>query len=136
MEWMKIGRVSAVYAARCAARVTYADRDGMVSKELPIVVAGSQYNKSYWMPAIGEQVVCLFLPNGNGDGVIVGSIYTEQDDTPVQEANTRCITFSDGAKIQYDAKKHQLLLDFSGIPAAEILIKNCKITKVGVTESG
>jgi hypothetical protein len=27
-----------------------------------------------WMPKVGELVVCLFLPNGGGDGFVLGTI--------------------------------------------------------------
>lgn len=134
MELVKIGRVSSVYPDRCTAKVVFEDKDNLISGELPVIQRGSQDNKSYWMPTIGEQVVCLFLPNGRGDGYILGTTYNDEDKPAAQSVHKRKIRFQDGAVMEYDTEQHRLTLDFSGVPNAEILIKNCRITKVGVTE--
>jgi phage baseplate assembly protein V len=134
MELIKTGRVSSVYPDRCTAKVVFSDRDDLVSGELQVVQTGSQDNKSYWMPTVGEQVVCLFPPNGKGDGFILGTLYNDEDQPAVQSINKRTIRFQDGAVMEYDTEQHRLTLDFSNVPNAEILIKNCKITKLGVTE--
>jgi phage baseplate assembly protein V len=134
MELIKVGRVSSVYPDRCTAKVVFEDRDNLISGELQVIQQGSQDNKSYWMPTIGEQVVCLFLPNGKGDGYILGTTYNDEDKPVVQSVNKRTIRFQDGAVMEYDTEQHRLTLDFSNVANAEILIKNCKITKLGVTE--
>ncbi len=40
-------------------RVAFPDRDQMLSYWLPILFSKTQNDKSYWIPDIGEQVVCL-----------------------------------------------------------------------------
>jgi phage baseplate assembly protein V len=125
-KWIDVGTVSSIYPERCTARVFFEDKN-MVSKELPIVVRGAQDNKDYWMPAIGEQVLCLFLPNGNGEGFILGAIYNDEDLPPVQNEKKRHIQFEDGAFFEYDPNTHVLTLDFSNVSGAKVILKNCQL---------
>ena len=111
---IRVGSVSAINPAKCAARVVFADRSEVVSFELPVLVRGSLRNKDYWMPDPGEQVVCLFLPSGNAQGFIIGSIYSERDKPPVTEGNKRHIKFDDGTIIEYDRVTHTLSINAKG----------------------
>ena len=111
---IRVGSVSAINPEKCTARVVFADRSEVVSFELPVLVRGSLRNKDYWMPDPGEQVVCLFLPSGNAQGFIIGSIYSERDKPPVTEGNKRHMLFSDGTVIEYDSSTSKLLIDAKG----------------------
>lgn len=102
---IRIGRVSAVNGAECSARVTFGDKDDLVSAELPIITIGSKDTKAYWVPEVDTQVLCVFNPNTSGsgldDGFIIGAFYGDED-TPVESnPNTRSITFADGSFIRY-----------------------------------
>jgi len=111
---IRVGIVSSINPAKCTARVAFEDRSSVVSFDLPILVRGSFQNKDYWMPDPGEQVVCLFLPSGNAQGFILGSLYSEKDSTPVTDGNKRHVAFSDGTKIEYDRETHTLTIDAAG----------------------
>lgn len=71
------GIVSSTDPATMTARVTFPDRDDLVSYPLEVLSHGSQDNKHYWMPGVGEQVLCLFLPQDNNlsQGYILGTTY-------------------------------------------------------------
>ncbi len=136
MEFIRKGRISSVNPNKCTAKVVFDDQEDLVSKELLIVVSGSKGDKQYWMPSLHEKVVCLMVPNGNGEGYIIGSYYTEEDKPSVTNANKRSVHYKDGAMVEYDSEKHILTLDFSKVTGAQIVIKNCTITKSGVIENG
>ena len=76
---LRRGIVSAVYPERHSARVTFEDEDNLVSAELPVLTTFESKNNFYALPAISEQVICLYEENdgGEGTGVIIGSIYSD-----------------------------------------------------------
>lgn len=105
-KMVRVGIVSAVNGEACSARVTFTDGDDMVSRDLPIVVIGSTQTKAYWLPEVGTQVLCIFLPNisGNGfnQGFIIGAFYSTLDAPVESDASVRSITFADGSFIRYE----------------------------------
>jgi len=111
---IRVGIVSSTNPEKCTARVAFEDRSAVVSFDLPILVRGSLQNKDYWMPDPGEHVVCLFLPSGNAQGFILGSLYSEKDKPPITDGNKRHITFPDGTKIEYDRVTHTMTIDIKG----------------------
>jgi len=82
------------------ARVTFPDRDDVVSAPLAVLQLYTGSNKSIRMPSINEEVVCLFLPTGQEDGYIIGSVYTEGNNPP---AENNAIEFEDGSSVSYAA---------------------------------
>lgn len=106
------GRISAVYPERCTARVFFEERD-FVSGELYIGVRGSQSTKEFWMPSVGEEVICLFLTDSS-EGFILCSYYSNKDKPPVADKNKRHIQFEDGTFIEYDMKTHTLCVETKG----------------------
>lgn len=103
---IRIGCVSSVDPQQCTARVTFNDKDGMVSNDLPIIVPCSKSNKAYWLPDIDTQVLCIFLPNpsGNGinDGYIVGAFYSDVDTPAENGPKIKSLKFDDGSYVRYD----------------------------------
>jgi phage baseplate assembly protein gpV len=93
-------------------RVVFTEFDQMLSYWLPLVVPKTQNDKAYWMPDIGEQVVCL-MDEHDEDGVVLGAIYSQPDSTPVQSADKCHLGFKDGTTIEYDRAAHVLGLNFN-----------------------
>lgn len=62
----------------------FEDRDDQVSYDLSILVPQTMKSKYYYMPDVGEKVICGFLANGPETGFIIGSMYSEVD-KPVPE---------------------------------------------------
>lgn len=85
-EIIFIGQVSSLNASEGTATVTRSDRDYKVSAPLHVINRGSQSTKDYWMPAIDDQVLCIMLPNKNGngynEGFIIGSFFSTEDAPP------------------------------------------------------
>lgn len=102
----RIGKVSSVNGANCTARVTFPDKDDMVSAELPINVIGSHGTKGYWVPEVGTQVLCCFLPNSSGrgmnDGFIIAGFYSLEDPPEETDPKVRCLKLPDGCFIRFD----------------------------------
>lgn len=100
------GRISAIDAARCRAKVVFDDKDGLVSAWLPVVVPFSDGSKGYWIPEVGTPVVCIFAlePSGHGlsDGFIIGSYYDGQTTPAEGDATIRSVRFPDGSYVRYD----------------------------------
>lgn len=108
---IRVGLVSSINPVDCKARVVFQDRGDLVSYELPVLQLNTYKNKDYWMPDPGEQVVCIFLPSGNAQGYIIGSVYSKKDKPPVTDENKRHIKFDDGTVIEYDRKTHILKIE-------------------------
>ena len=107
-NWIRIGEVSSVDPAKCTARVVFDDEDGYVSDDLPIVQRNTQSTKDYWLPAVGEDVVCLFLPCGEEDGFILGSFYADEIKPPTSSETKRYTEYPDGTVVEYDWVAHAL----------------------------
>jgi len=99
---IKQAKVSSVNPARMRARVTYEDRNGVVSAELPILCQGSSKNKHYWLPDVGEQVAVAEADEGGGQGFILGSFYSDAMPPEESSQDIRKIKFSDGSYIEHN----------------------------------
>ncbi|MGH7924131.1 MAG: phage baseplate assembly protein V [Candidatus Binatus sp.] len=107
----RVGIVQAQDAARAKVRVVFPDYDEMISWWLPIVFFKTQDDKAYWIPDIGEQVVCL-MDLRDEAGAVLGAIYSAADAPPVNSADKFHLAFRDGASFDYDRVAHVLDLLF------------------------
>ncbi|MBR4153362.1 MAG: phage baseplate assembly protein V [Selenomonadaceae bacterium] len=113
---IRYGVISSVNPEICAARVTFEDKDNLVSAELPILQSACANNQFYSLPDVGDNVVCLVTSNDpNGmSGFIIGSFYTEKNLPPAQIQEISCIRFGDGTEIKYDRESHELSINCVG----------------------
>jgi phage baseplate assembly protein gpV len=107
----RVGIVQAQDTAQAKVRVVFPDYDEMISWWLPVVFAKTQDDKCYWIPDIGEQVVCL-MDLRDEAGAVLGAIYSAADVPPVNSADKFHIAFKDGAHFDYDRVAHLLELLF------------------------
>ena len=107
----RIGIVQAQDPAHAKVRVVFPDYDAMISWWLPVVFAKTQDDKVYWIPDIGEQVVCL-MDLRDEAGAVLGAIYSSADAPPVNSADKFHLAFKDGASFDYDRVAHLLDLLF------------------------
>lgn len=110
------GIVSAVYPERCSCRVTFPDRDNLVSAELAILQPAGAKNKFYSLVDVGDSVVCLMCPNdaqGNG-GYVIGARFDDKNPPPAQIQDISLIRFEDGTTISYDRAEHLLEINCVG----------------------
>jgi len=107
-ELVRVGVVTNVYPERGTVRVRLVDADDQVSYELPVLFRKTMKDKEYWMPDVGEQVVCLFSGQGLEQGFVLGAIYSKKDSVPVASRDKWHVKFEDGTVIEYDRKEHKL----------------------------
>lgn len=87
-----IGKVSKIECdeKRANVRVLLPDRldhEGtpLNTKPIPVLQTASQAKRSYAIPRINDQVVCIKLANGTSDYLVVGSFYTTSNKPPVSD---------------------------------------------------
>jgi Phage P2 baseplate assembly protein gpV len=66
------GIVQSVDEGTAKARVKFGDKGGIVSGALHILV--NQKTTTKWLPEIGSMVLCLMIPDGDGEGYILGKV--------------------------------------------------------------
>ncbi len=113
---VRAGTVSSVNPANSTARVEFDDKDKTVSPELHIIHRGSGVNKDYWLPDVGEQVVCLFANNDKNfsTGWILGTYFTEKQPPQVNNKDIRRLDFSDGTYMEYNRNTGALTINVVG----------------------
>ena len=111
---IKIGVISSIDYAKGTARVSFEDDDEVVSYELQVLHTNTLQNKDYAMPDVGEDVICIFLPSGNEEGFILGSVYAGDTMPPENSGDFRTILFKDGTKISYNRATHELKATIEG----------------------
>lgn len=110
------GKVTEVICdeTQVAVRVQYLDKDGLISKPLPVKQFGSRSTSSFWCPKVNDDVSVTMLPNGDEDGFVDGSFYNTGNPPPIVDPNTRHITFADGTVIEYAETGSTLKIDAKG----------------------
>lgn len=99
---VRVGIISTVNIETCSARVTFLDKQDTVSADLAVLNRGSMIVKDYWLPDIGEQVLCLFLGNGKNQGFILGSFFSSVDKPSSSGMGKRIVDFGDGSVVEYE----------------------------------
>ena len=107
-SFMRLGEVTSIDCAKAKVRVTYDDEDGMTSNWLPVMQRNTIANQDYWLPDIGEDVVCVFFAEGAEDGFVLGSIYAGDVKPPESNGDKRTVVFKDGTRVSYDRAQHHL----------------------------
>ncbi|PKM72858.1 MAG: hypothetical protein CVU91_07470 [Firmicutes bacterium HGW-Firmicutes-16] len=76
MDEIRLGKISSINYTDGTARVTYADRNGAVTREIPFL------SVEYSMPEIGDMVLVVHLSNGAEAGVILGRPWSGKNRPP------------------------------------------------------
>lgn len=98
-ELIREGIVDSINPQNGTCRVVFPDKDNMPSSEYKIIYRGVSSSKDFYMPKIGEQVVCLCPSNsssGNSKGYIIGSIYAGNDTLPENAESNKRLLIHDG----------------------------------------
>lgn len=113
---VRTGTVSAVYPDTDMVRVVFDDKDETTSPKLHVLHRCSGKNKDYWLPDIGDPVVCLFANNDKNfsTGWILGSYFTEKQPPQVANADVMRMDFADGGFIEYDRAASSLTVNVPG----------------------
>jgi phage baseplate assembly protein V len=120
MPAFRVGIVQEQDVERARVRVVFPDYDQMVSWWLFVVFPKTQNDKAYWMPDVGEQVLCL-MDDHDEDGAVLGAVYSQVDTTPVQSGDKWHVTMQDGAKFEYDRSSHQFVIQLPNGTALQMV---------------
>jgi phage baseplate assembly protein V len=116
---LEVGTVKEVLADKGKVIVHFAQHDEQDSYELSVLYANTLNNKHYRLPDVDEQVVVLTDENME-EGVILGSIYSDVDQPPLNDPNKYHFCWDDGTTVEYDRKAHKLKLKVSSSGTIEI----------------
>ena len=104
---IRIGQVVKVDPQKHTVRVMFEAEDE-VSYDLPVLVRNTCANHDYSLPDVGDDVLCLFLPEGPEDGFVLGSFYAGEVTTPINNEDIRCVRFQDDTMVSYNRASHEL----------------------------
>ena len=114
VQTLRAGEVVSVNPIKATARVKFEDLDDLISHNLQVVQRRSKGERDYWLPQIGEFVLCAFFGNGLEAGFIRGSLYTDKDPPPAQKQEKTRSELEDGTWVEYDKETHQMRLHVEG----------------------
>lgn len=98
---IRIGIVQALDYDRARAKVTFEELE-ITSDWLPVLQRSAGATADYWLPGLGEHVVCIFYSDGTEEGCIVGSYYRAGDPPPDGGAGVFYTVFPDGSLVKWD----------------------------------
>ena len=110
--FVKTGKVVSTNPEKATVRVEIRDIDQKVSYEMPVVYPRTVKDKTYYMPEIGEEVICVFV--NETEGFVLGSVYHEENTPPTSSRTKFVILFEDGTLVEYDKSVHKLNLIVNG----------------------
>ncbi len=105
---IRIGRISSVNAVKGTVRVVIEDQQDIVTDELPMLAF------EYYMPEVGDLVLCTFLGNGISQGLCLGRYFSDQNPPPVTDQKIYSRDFGDGTSIQYNKTSKELSITAAG----------------------
>ncbi len=111
---VRVGVVVSTKPETGTVRVQFADADGMVSHDLPVLVPKTMEDRHYHMPDVGEQGLAIFLPLCLEQGFVLGSFYSKSGLVPVADQDLHHVRFKDGTTIEYNRATHELNIDCVG----------------------
>jgi phage baseplate assembly protein V len=136
----RIGIVTEQDLTNARVRVRFPDRDHLISYWLQIITPKTLADKTFWMPDVGEQVVCV-MDEFDEAGAVLGAVYSTVDQPPVQSADKFHLTFKDGTVIEYDRAAHALTISLCAGASATVnapagIELESGASKVSITPSG
>ena len=116
---LRAGIIKEILADKGKVIVSLEQDDDSDSYELSVLQRNTLKNRHYHLPDVGEQVYVLMDEQAT-EGMVLGSIYSEADPPPIDNANKYYLEFEDGTSVEYDRKEHSLKLKVSSKGTIEI----------------
>ena len=125
-DMIKVGIINEIDLKKSLYRVKFEQDEDVKSYWFQPIYPSTQNDKTYYQYSLGEQVLVLTLYEGNQDGYIIGSMYSDKDKPPRVAEGIRYIQFEDGSYLQYDKNKKSLTVN---APECELVL-NVKSLKI------
>jgi phage baseplate assembly protein V len=122
-DLIRIGVVSAVDVARARVKCHF-EQLAQTSDWLPVLQQGARAGggRAYWLPVVGDEVVCAFYSDGTEEGVVLGSYYPADAPPPASGAGVRYVVFPDGSMVKWD-NGHLTVVAVAGVAiTADIVV--------------
>jgi len=123
-------------------RVDHEDNP-LISKPVPVLQIASTAKKSFAVPRMDDNVLCVKLPNGTSNYAVIGSFYTSKRPPPVTDPKLDYTEWEGGHTEQFDANDDAdvfLTQDFKGgvktTVKKDIEIKTTDGGKMSMTSDG
>lgn len=108
------GIVSAIDAAKHKVRCKIPALEDLETAWLPFLTPNAGGNQFYCLPDVGELVALLLDSQGEG-GCVLGTIYNDQDPTPVTDSEMWLHKFSNGTEIGHNRRSGEIWVKTSGV---------------------
>lgn len=114
-EDVRLGKVSSLDPAAGLVRVVYHEKDGDVTRCIPIL--SPIFSGLYSLPEVGDQVLVLHLSNGSEAGVVLGRPWSDKFPPPegaegLVRLDMDCAPGA--AMLRYDSKAKDLSIHCDG----------------------
>ena len=86
----------------------------LISKPIPVMQVASKAKRSFMVPRLKTNVLCVKLPNGTSNYAVIGSFYTKNDPPPVTDEMLDYVIYDDGSTMQFDASNGELTWKLKG----------------------
>jgi len=93
---LRVGTVVERHVDGCRVRVQFPDNSALISYWCQVMMMKTHRDKHFWLPDLGELVVCAFLPFGHEQGFVLGALYNAQDRVPTSATGDRLIVLDEG----------------------------------------
>lgn len=113
---IRTGRIAAVDHAGTRVRVQSGD---LLTEWLPWQTRRAGSTRTWDPPTVGEQVMILSPSGEPAAGMVIPSMYCQDNPAPDTSPNTHVIDFADGARISYDHAAHAL--DITGVSTVRVV---------------
>ena len=114
-EEIRLGKVSSLDPAAGLAQIVYHEKDGEVTRMIPIL--SPVFSGFYSLPEVGDQVLVLHLSNGSEAGVVLGRPWSGRFPPPEGAEGLVRLDMDrkpGAAMLRYDAKAQDLTLHCDG----------------------
>lgn len=98
---LRVGEVVGADPGRAAVKVHFEELD-LTSDWMPVLVQGAHGLCSFWLPSVGDMVVCGFYSDGSEEGVVLGSYYQFSSPPADGGAGVYYTKFPDGSSVKWD----------------------------------
>jgi phage baseplate assembly protein gpV len=126
----KFGYVVSTNPANCTCRVRFPEDDNVTSFDYQVLQKNAYRNKDYYMPDIGELVLCIRI---DCFGIILGSVYNKKDTTIIWGQDVKGTEFDDGTQFKYDRDDNVATAKVNGVIeifSDDIFIKNTNYNSI------
>lgn len=125
---IRVGRIAEVDYPEARARVEMGETR---TYWLPWLTARASFDRSWWAPEIGEQVLVLSPSGDLAQGLIIMAVYQKAHPKPAESPDIMRTVFKDQFVIEHDrARKHTTINAWDSQGTVEIRAKNI-ILKTG-----